>query len=216
MSLSRLKAPTTVKRWYAIITTRTHCQLTAHPRRAVHEPPHSCSVAVSQTHCREITLHRARLHVRPVLGFLAELIGRGPVFVWRSLTSCTRLISTHTHTHTHTHSRAVIVQTRVLEVAPTDNFAVISPPAVREAHTTSLMFCCCFIFLFFSDFCQTNYLNMYDLNMYDLNMYDLREICRIGTTLAVSERSVVIFSIPQWTLPWRPILWTKSSSFLTL
>ena len=203
MSLSRLKAPTTVKRWYAIITTRTHCQLTAHPRRALHEPPHSCSVAVSQTHCREITLHRARPHVRPVLGLLAELIGRGAVFVWRSLTSCTRLISTHTHTH----SRAVIVQTRVLEVAPTDNFAVISPPAVREAHELYVLLLFYF-FLFFSDFCQTNYLNMYQ--------YDLREICRIGTTLAVSERSVVIFSIPQWTLPWRPILWTKSSSFLTL
>jgi len=82
---------------------RTHCQLTAHPRRAVHEPPHCCSVAVSQTHCREITLHRARLHVRPVLGFLAELIGRGPVFVWRSLTSCTRLISTHTHTQSRSY-----------------------------------------------------------------------------------------------------------------
>ena len=41
------------------------------------------------------------------------------------------------------------------------------------------MFCKCFIFLYFSDFCQTNYLNIY--------WTDLHEICRIGRTLAVDD-----------------------------
>jgi len=48
------------------------------------------------------------------------------------------------------------------------------------------------------DFCQTNYLNIYST--------DLHEICSIGRTLAVDERPEVIFSIPQGTLPWQPIL----------
>ena len=38
------------------------------------------------------------------------------------------------------------------------------------------------------------------------------EICRIGRTLAVDERSEVIFSICQGMLPWQPILCTKSTS----
>jgi len=61
-----------------------------------------------------------------------------------------------------------------------------------------------FYFIYFSDFCQTNYLNVYRT--------DLHEICRIGWTLAVDERSEVIFSISQGTLPWQPILWAKSTS----
>jgi len=40
----------------------------------------------------------------------------------------------------------------------------------------------------FSDFCLTNYLNFY--------VTDLHEICSIGRTLAIDERSEVIFSIP--------------------
>ena len=60
-----------------------------------------------------------------------------------------------------------------------------------------------------SDFCQTNYLSVYQT--------DLHEICRIGRTLAVHEWSEVIFSIPQGTLLWQPILrWAKSTSILLL
>ena len=41
------------------------------------------------------------------------------------------------------------------------------------------------LFISFSDFCQTNYLNIYRT--------DLREICTIGRTFAVDERTEVIF-----------------------
>ena len=55
------------------------------------------------------------------------------------------------------------------------------------------------VFYILSDFCQTNYLNIYQT--------DLHEICRIGRTLVVDERSeVIIFFIPQGTLLWQPIL----------
>jgi len=49
----------------------------------------------------------------------------------------------------------------------------------------------------FSDFCQTNYLNIHQTDLYG--------ICRAGRTLGVDERSEVVFSIPQGTLPWQPI-----------
>jgi len=56
-----------------------------------------------------------------------------------------------------------------------------------------------------SDFFHTNYLN--------IHRTDLHKICWIGRTLAVDERSDVIFlSIPRGTLPWQPIFWTKSTS----
>ena len=45
----------------------------------------------------------------------------------------------------------------------------------------------------FSDFCQTDYLNIYRT--------DLHEICRIGGTSAVD----VTFYIPRGTLPWQPV-----------
>ena len=54
-----------------------------------------------------------------------------------------------------------------------------------------------------SAFCQTNYLNIYRT--------DLHEICTIVRPLAVDELFEVIFSIPQGTLPWQPILWAKST-----
>ena len=41
---------------------------------------------------------------------------------------------------------------------------------------------------FFSDFCQSNHLNIY--------WTDVHEICRIGRTLATDERSEVIFFDP--------------------
>ena len=67
------------------------------------------------------------------------------------------------------------------------------------------MFCCCFfIFFYFSDFCQTNYPDIYRT--------DLHDICRIGRTLAADERCELIFSIPQGTLPWQPILWANLTS----
>jgi len=61
-----------------------------------------------------------------------------------------------------------------------------------------------YFFDIFSDFSQTNYLNIY--------WTDLHESYRIGRTLAVRKRSEVIFSIPRGTLPWQPILWAKSTS----
>jgi len=66
------------------------------------------------------------------------------------------------------------------------------------------MFCCCFKKNISSDFCQ-------HLNIYIGPIFSLHEICRIGRTLVVDERSNVIFSIPQGTLLWQPILWAKST-----
>jgi len=60
------------------------------------------------------------------------------------------------------------------------------------------------LLLFFRDFSHTDYLNIYLAN--------LHEICRTDRTLAVDKRSGVIFSIPQETLPWRPILLAKTTS----
>jgi len=51
----------------------------------------------------------------------------------------------------------------------------------------------------FGDFCQTNFHAIY--------VTDLYEICR-----DVDEQAEVIFSIPQGTLPWQPIVWAKSTS----
>jgi len=45
-----------------------------------------------------------------------------------------------------------------------------------------------FYFVYFSDFCQSNYLNIYRT--------DLHEICRIGRTLGANECSQVIFFDP--------------------
>ena len=56
----------------------------------------------------------------------------------------------------------------------------------------------------FNDFCQTNYLNIYRA--------DLHKICTFGRTLTVDEGSEVIFWITKGTLPWKPILWVKSTS----
>ena len=51
-----------------------------------------------------------------------------------------------------------------------------------------LMFCLCFLFIFFvilNDFCQTNYLNIYRA--------DLRQICRDGRTVAVDKGLKLVF-----------------------
>ena len=82
----------------------------------------------------------------------------------------------------------------------------LAHPLCAKRRRGGLMFCRCFTFIinFFSRFCQTNYLNSYRA--------DLHEICTFGRTFAVDERSGVIFSISQGTLPWQPILWAKSSS----
>jgi len=60
----------------------------------------------------------------------------------------------------------------------------------------------------FSDFRQTNYLDIYQT--------DLRKIYRIGRTLAVDEDLKLFFSILQGTLPWQPILWANSTSNIHL
>ena len=61
------------------------------------------------------------------------------------------------------------------------------------------MFCLCFIFiiLIFNDFCQANYLNVYQT--------DLHQMCRDGRTMAVDERAEVSFWIPQGMLLWQLI-----------
>jgi len=72
-----------------------------------------------------------------------------------------------------------------------------SPLGLREAEG-GLMFCLRFLFIyFFYDFCQTNYLNIYQT--------DLHQISRIGRITAADQRSEASFSIPQGTLPWQPI-----------
>ena len=49
----------------------------------------------------------------------------------------------------------------------------VAHPLCAKRRRGGLMFCWCFIFLDFSDFCQTNYLNIY--------WTDLHRICRIGS-----------------------------------
>jgi len=79
--------------------------------------------------------------------------------------------------------------------------AFLAHPLCAKHRRGGLMFCSCF-YLHFSDLCQTNYLDIYRT--------DLHEICRVGRWIKLS---VIIFSIPQGTLPWQPILWTKSTFF---
>jgi len=84
----------------------------------------------------------------------------------------------------------------------------ISPPALSEAQVSRAYVLLVFFKIFniyFCDFFQTNYLNIYRA--------DLHEICVIGRTLAVDEQTGAIFSIPQGTLPWQPIFWAKSTLF---
>jgi len=62
--------------------------------------------------------------------------------------------------------------------------SLVSPPT-----RGGLIFCWCFIFFkYFSDFCQTNHLNIY--------WTDLHEICRIGRTLAADKWREVNFFDP--------------------
>ena len=60
-------------------------------------------------------------------------------------------------------------------------------PLCTKRIRRGFLFCWCFTF--FSNFCKTNYLNIYRT--------DLHEICKIGRTLAVDERSGY-FLIPRW------------------
>jgi len=55
----------------------------------------------------------------------------------------------------------------------------------------------CLYFFFFNDCVQTSCLN--------ICRTDLREVCRVGRTVAVDERSVVSSSIPRGMLPGQPI-----------
>ena len=49
--------------------------------------------------------------------------------------------------------------------------------------------------LLFNDFCRYNYLKIYRTN--------LHQVCRVGRTVAVDERSEVSFLIPHGTLLWQ-------------
>ena len=64
----------------------------------------------------------------------------------------------------------------------------------KQVHIMALcLFCFRFVFIYFCDFSQTNYLNIYRV--------DLRQIFTFGRTTAVDERPEVgFFSIPQGTL----------------
>ena len=80
-------------------------------------------------------------------------------------------------------------------------YFVISPPEAEGG----LMFCLCFILIFyyFVTIFQTNYLNICQT--------DPRQICRVcRVKYGCRWRSEVRFSITQGTLPWQPILWSKS------
>jgi len=74
--------------------------------------------------------------------------------------------------------------------------SLVSQPALRQAQARTTYVLLLSFNIYFSDFYRTG----------------LREICRICRTLAVDERSGVIFLIPQGTLPWQPTLWAKSTS----
>jgi len=52
-------------------------------------------------------------------------------------------------------------------------------------------------YLFFNDFCLTNYLSIYQTNLC-LNF-------TVGRTIAVDDQSEISFTIPQGMLPWQPI-----------
>ena len=53
--------------------------------------------------------------------------------------------------------------------------------------------CNVLLFVIFSDFCQTNYLKIYQT--------DLRQIFRFGRTVAVDDQPETSFYIPQETVP---------------
>jgi len=59
------------------------------------------------------------------------------------------------------------------------------------------MFCCCFVFVYFNDFCQTSYVKNLPT--------DLRRIFRVDRTVAVDDQSEISLSIPQGALSWQPI-----------
>ena len=64
---------------------------------------------------------------------------------------------------------------------------VFSATALRKAQLDEEGLCFAGVLFkkYFNDFCQTNYLNIHQT--------DVHEICRIGRTLTVDERSEVIF-----------------------
>ena len=67
---------------------------------------------------------------------------------------------------------------------------VISPPALREAHVRRAYVVLLFLYVrIFSDFCETNYLNIYQP--------DVHEICRIAETFAVDEQTVSAVILPR-------------------
>ena len=84
-----------------------------------------------------------------------------------------------------------------------------------QLHCFELFWICCttylahpvFLYIFFCDFCQDNYLNIHQTDFY--------ETCRHGRSLAVNERSKVIFSISQGTLPCNHFLLIVSTQFFS-
>jgi len=72
-----------------------------------------------------------------------------------------------------------------------------SPRGLRKAHRRLA-----YVLLSFLSSFLTIYLVIY--------WTDLRQICRVGRTVAVDERSQVICLIRQGTLPWQQILRAKS------
>ena len=79
-----------------------------------------------------------------------------------------------------------VVETAMSEILNT-HIHIIIPTALPKLRRGGLSFADVFK-IYFNDFCQTSYLNIYQT--------DLHEIFRIGRTLAVDERSEVIFFDP--------------------
>jgi len=70
------------------------------------------------------------------------------------------------------------------------------------------MFCCCYFLSFYSFLLFNDRLDERDLRTYQT---DLHEIFRIGRCVVVAVQSGIRFTIAERTLPWQPILGTKSA-----
>jgi len=70
------------------------------------------------------------------------------------------------------------------------------------------MFCCCYFLSFYSFLFFNDRLEERDLRTYQT---DLHEIFRIGRCVVVAVQSGIRFTIAEGTLPWQPILGTKSA-----
>ena len=95
--------------------------------------------------------------------------------------------------HVHTELQYLTYYT-CIQCFAQDTTYLVCPAAGQQQH--SYTFCCCFLFVFKNDVCQTNYLQIY--------MADLLQIFRVGRTVTVDDQYEISCSIPQGTLSWQP------------